>query len=98
MSFIRSHREIAIPVGGAAGANGSQGAGEPARLGTATALVTRVGPALEPAHALARAREAAEGIGEIVWAGLNPAPHTPLNVDIGPHRRFDYLSSPGDPP
>ena len=41
-----------------------------------------------PEHALARAREAAEGIGEIVWAGLNPAPETPLNVHIGPHRRF----------
>src|SRR5262249_20149034 len=24
----------------------------------------------------------------IVWAGLNPAPETPLNVEIGPHRRF----------
>jgi diacylglycerol O-acyltransferase / wax synthase len=41
-----------------------------------------------PEHALGRAREAAEGIGEIVWAGLNPAPETPLNVPIGPHRRF----------
>jgi diacylglycerol O-acyltransferase len=41
-----------------------------------------------PEHALARAREAAEGIGEIIWAGLNPAPETPLNVPIGPHRRF----------
>jgi diacylglycerol O-acyltransferase / wax synthase len=41
-----------------------------------------------PDQALVRAREAAEGIGEIVWAGLNPAPETPLNVDIGPHRRF----------
>ena len=41
-----------------------------------------------PDHALVRAREAAEGIGEIVWAGLNPAPETPLNVEIGPHRRF----------
>ena len=41
-----------------------------------------------PDQALARAREAAEGIGEIIWAGLNPAPETPLNVDIGPHRRF----------
>jgi diacylglycerol O-acyltransferase len=41
-----------------------------------------------PEHALARAREAAEGVGEIVWAGLNPAPETPLNVPIGPHRRF----------
>src|SRR2546423_11297656 len=41
-----------------------------------------------PDHALARAREAAEGIGEIIWAGMNPAPGTPLNVPIGPHPRF----------
>jgi diacylglycerol O-acyltransferase / wax synthase len=41
-----------------------------------------------PDRALAHAREAAEGVGEIVWAGLNPAPETPLNVPIGPHRRF----------
>ncbi len=41
-----------------------------------------------PERALARAREAAEGIGELIWAGLNPAPETPLNVHIGPHRRF----------
>ncbi|HMH47740.1 MAG TPA: wax ester/triacylglycerol synthase family O-acyltransferase [Solirubrobacteraceae bacterium] len=46
-----------------------------------------------PDHALARAREAAEGIGEIVWAGLNPAPETPLNVPIGPHRRFFGIAS-----
>jgi diacylglycerol O-acyltransferase / wax synthase len=32
--------------------------------------------------------EAAEGLGEVAWAGLNPAPATPLNVDIGPHRRY----------
>jgi WS/DGAT/MGAT family acyltransferase len=46
-----------------------------------------------PDHALARAREVAEGIGEIVWAGLNPAPSTPLNVAIGPHRRFVGIAS-----
>jgi WS/DGAT/MGAT family acyltransferase len=46
-----------------------------------------------PDHALARAREVAEGIGEIVWAGLNPAPSTPLNVPIGPHRRFVGIAS-----
>ena len=27
-------------------------------------------------------------MGEIAWAALNPAPETPLNVEIGPHRRF----------
>src|SRR6266576_1344517 len=46
-----------------------------------------------PERALDRARESAEGIGEIIWAGLNPAPETPLNVAIGPHRRFIALSN-----
>ncbi len=46
-----------------------------------------------PERALADARVAAEGIGEIVWAGLNPAPSTPLNVEIGPHRRFASVVS-----
>jgi diacylglycerol O-acyltransferase / wax synthase len=41
-----------------------------------------------PERTLGSAREAAEGIGEIVWAGLNPAPKSPLNTEIGPHRRF----------
>jgi len=44
-----------------------------------------------PGAALAGAREAAEGLGEIVWAGLNPAPETPLNVEIGPHRRYEVV-------
>jgi len=44
--------------------------------------------ATNPAAAVDALREAAEGIGEVVWAGLNPAPETPLNVDIGPHRRY----------
>jgi WS/DGAT/MGAT family acyltransferase len=47
-----------------------------------------IGALTHPEQTLERAREAAEGIGEIVWAGLNPAPPTPLNVEIGPHRRF----------
>jgi WS/DGAT/MGAT family acyltransferase len=32
-----------------------------------------------------------EGLGELVWAGLNPAPETPLNVTIGPHRRYQVV-------
>lgn len=47
-----------------------------------------IGALSRPQEALAQAREAAEGLGEILWAGLNPAPDTPLNVEIGPHRRF----------
>jgi diacylglycerol O-acyltransferase len=50
-----------------------------------------LGAATHPAGTLDAAREAAEGLGEIVWAGLNPAPDTPLNVDIGPHRRFAFV-------
>jgi len=46
-----------------------------------------------PERAMGKAREAAEGVGEIVWAGLNPAPETPLNVPIGPHRRFVGVTS-----
>jgi WS/DGAT/MGAT family acyltransferase len=47
----------------------------------------------DPGGTAQAAREAAEGIGEIVWAGLNPAPETPLNVPIGPHRRLWWLRS-----
>ena len=36
-------------------------------------------------------KEALEGIGEVAWAGLNPAPPTPLNVPIGPHRRLSFV-------
>ena len=47
-----------------------------------------VAAATNPETAFVRARDALEGLGEIVWAGLNPAPETPLNVEIGPHRRY----------
>ena len=39
------------------------------------------------------ARQAAEGVGEILWAGLNPAPDVPLNQTIGPHRRLWWVQS-----
>src|SRR3954454_19545516 len=58
-----------------------------ARAGLGLA-VGALGALARPQATLAQAREAAEGLGEIVWAGLNPAPDTPLNVEIGPHRRF----------
>jgi diacylglycerol O-acyltransferase / wax synthase len=47
-----------------------------------------LGAASHPGTSLGVLRDAAEGVGEIVWAGLNPAPETPLNVEIGPHRRY----------
>jgi WS/DGAT/MGAT family acyltransferase len=47
-----------------------------------------IAAATRPATSLSVVQEAAEGLGEIIWAGLNPAPETPLNVEIGPHRRY----------
>jgi WS/DGAT/MGAT family acyltransferase len=47
-----------------------------------------VGALTHPERTVSSAREAIEGLGEVVWAGLNPAPATPLNVEIGPHRRL----------
>ena len=56
---------------------------------TTAELVTRsLVAATRPATSLNLVRDALEGLGELVWAGLNPAPETPLNVPIGPHRRY----------
>ena len=75
------HPEPGTPHLVAAGLAGAVRAGVALAEGTLDALA-------HPERALSRAREAVEGIGEIIWAGLNPAPETPLNVPIGPHRRF----------
>jgi diacylglycerol O-acyltransferase / wax synthase len=47
-----------------------------------------LGSLTRPERAFEEAAIAAEGVGEIVWAAANPAPPSPLNVEIGPHRRF----------
>jgi diacylglycerol O-acyltransferase len=61
-------------------------------VGTGLRLVERVlAAAANPTETALKLAEAAEGVGEIVWAGLNPAPQTPLNVPIGPHRRFTVV-------
>jgi diacylglycerol O-acyltransferase len=80
------HREPNAAELLAAGLRGAAKAGLDLVGGTLDALA-------HPDRALANAREAAEGVGEIVWAGLNPAPPSPLNVDIGPHRRFVGIAS-----
>jgi diacylglycerol O-acyltransferase / wax synthase len=46
-----------------------------------------------PRSTLGSARDAVEGIAEVAWAGLNPAPASPLNVPIGPHRRIAFVPS-----
>jgi WS/DGAT/MGAT family acyltransferase len=52
-----------------------------------------LGALSNPGETLDRLREAAEGVGEVVWAGMNPAPEVPLNVPIGPHRRVRWVES-----
>ncbi|HWD85519.1 MAG TPA: wax ester/triacylglycerol synthase family O-acyltransferase [Solirubrobacteraceae bacterium] len=64
-----------------AGVRGAVGAG----LGLAQRTV---GAALDPIGSVVALRSAVQGLGELAWAALNPAPDTPLNVPIGPHRRF----------
>jgi WS/DGAT/MGAT family acyltransferase len=67
-------------------------AGVKGLVGTALELLERaLRAAAQPARSASVLAEAAEGLGELVWAGLNPAPQTPLNVEIGPHRRFQVV-------
>lgn len=44
-----------------------------------------------PRRVLKGATEFLEGIGALAWAGLNPAPRSPVNVPIGPHRRVEFV-------
>ncbi|MDX6697445.1 MAG: diacylglycerol O-acyltransferase / wax synthase [Solirubrobacteraceae bacterium] len=43
-----------------------------------------------PRQAVNRVRDAASAVGALAWAG-GGAPPSPLNVDIGPHRRFTWV-------
>jgi diacylglycerol O-acyltransferase len=44
-----------------------------------------------PRRLLRSATESLEAIGALAWAGLNPAPRTDLNVNVGPHRRVEFV-------
>jgi WS/DGAT/MGAT family acyltransferase len=63
------------------------------RLASLPVDVVRAGGALlsQPRRSLATARDAVAGVGEALWASFSPASPTPLNCDIGPHRRFDWV-------
>jgi WS/DGAT/MGAT family acyltransferase len=43
-----------------------------------------------PRAGLSAARDTMTGLGRAVSAGFSPASPTPFNVEIGPHRRFDW--------
>ena len=51
------------------------------------------GAVRRPRQTVGSALEAAEAVGEVAWAGLNPAPDIPLNQPIGPHRRVVWTRS-----
>ena len=36
-------------------------------------------------------RDSLVGVGAMAWAGMNPAPASPYNCSIGPHRRFTWV-------
>jgi diacylglycerol O-acyltransferase / wax synthase len=61
--------------------------------GTLPAEITRSVRAVfrGPRRIAAGARDAAVGVGAMAWAGLNPAPPSPYNRSIGPHRRFTWV-------
>ncbi|MBN1529627.1 MAG: wax ester/triacylglycerol synthase family O-acyltransferase [Thermoleophilaceae bacterium] len=44
-----------------------------------------------PRRVLDGVKTAAVGVGAMAWAGLNPAPSSPYNGTIGPHRRFTWV-------
>ena len=43
-----------------------------------------------PRAAVSAARDTMTGLGRALGAGFSPASPTPFNVEIGPHRRFDW--------
>jgi diacylglycerol O-acyltransferase len=56
-----------------------------------SAIETVAGAVLHPLRAVSAVREGVAGLGEIVGTGLHRVSPTPLNIEIGPHRRFDWL-------
>jgi WS/DGAT/MGAT family acyltransferase len=74
----------------------------PRRLVAAELFHRVLEPVVSAAHVRAALRDprrtarslvdAATGLVEAVGAGLRPASPSPLNVEIGPHRRFDWTS------
>lgn len=60
------------------------------RVGAPLAVVRRL--VSEPSSVLHGVRSAARGLSEVIATGLSPASASPLNVDTGPHRRFDWLA------
>jgi WS/DGAT/MGAT family acyltransferase len=46
-----------------------------------------------PRQALSALAETTAGLAAMAMAGISPAPPTPYNVDIGPHRRYEWVDA-----
>ena len=46
-----------------------------------------------PRQILRGTREGLQAMGALAFAGLGPAPPTPLNVKVGPHRRYTWVDA-----
>ena len=46
-----------------------------------------------PRHLLQVARDGLQAMGALNFAGMRPAPSTPLNVKVGPHRRYTWVDA-----
>jgi diacylglycerol O-acyltransferase len=46
-----------------------------------------------PRQVLRGARDGLQAVGALAFAGLRPAPPTPLNTKVGPHRRYTWVDA-----
>jgi diacylglycerol O-acyltransferase len=61
----------------------------PGEMGRGTRALLRA-----PRRAIAQLKDSIAGIGSTTLAGISaPAPPSPFNVDIGPHRRYTFLDA-----
>ncbi len=49
--------------------------------------------ARRPRHLLQAARDGLQAMGALRFAGMRPAPPSPLNVKVGPHRRYTWVDA-----
>lgn len=75
------------PSGASLAARGVQGA-----VKAPFGIVRRAASVVSsPSATAGSVQQAAEGLGEVAWEFANPAPDVPLNVPIGPHRRYVWV-------
>jgi diacylglycerol O-acyltransferase / wax synthase len=60
----------------------------PAELARSARAVVRA-----PRQLLRDARDGLQAVGALAFAGLRPPPPTPLNVAVGPHRRYTWVDA-----